>query len=1270
MTANILADIESVTGGTAPASFGTVPDCSVTGQTVQGTDSVLLLIGTVTIAEAADDTAEFRFSVNGSPTGSPIGKAFTDAATAGETHGMTIVWAVTGLSGGANSFALEWQLIQATPDIDTAKPHSFQVIEIVGGDASILVDSSASDSVAAVTAETNLFQSTSISVAGTGSILLLLGNVPMALATDNWAAFRFGIDDSPITNVARTGAGSDSISVHDAWSWAGFHMETGVSAGTHSFELKWAEIDPPSSTESGRLRTFQVVEITANASLLADLNTAGSWTLGAEANDPTLDTDQTVNSTSSVVLIAANAMIDVIAGDQAGGFRIGVDDASVGGYHTDFNDDLDMAGSACLAWAETGISGTHSFQLRGQAEQGTVNIHPTFTRTLQVLDLTAGDTFEEQIADTQPVVDEIEIIHGLGLFSELADTITLVDEGTGEHIININEPESSIVILDSILAEFVAGGAITQELADTVNVIDEIRYFYTLHRELDDSIGIVDELRTFYTLHREFDDSISIVDELFTEFILRTIRLSDIINVVDEARYFYTLHRELDDIQAVLDEIRYETFLHRFLDDSIPVVDEVRYETFLHRFLDDVITLVDEIQATFVGTHLRELTELIPIVDEGTWEQVININVPEPGIPILDAIQAIIDEGLRIRLSDTIPVVDNLFTEFILRTARLSDIINVVDELRTIYTLHRQFNETISVVDDPRYTYILHRLFDDTISVVDDPRYTYTLHREMADVINVVDELFTEFILRTARLSDIINVVDDPRYTYILHRELADIITIIDGIEAILEGDFNREILDTIPVLDDIFTEFTLRTARLSDIIPILDEPRYTFIKHLLLDDSSTVVDEPRYTYILHQLLDDVITLVDDLRIITTQNRFFSETIPLLDDIRYTYTLHRFLDDTQALLDEIETFVTVVVSRLLDDTITVVDELRIITTLHRFLSDTQSILDEPRYFFIRHQELSDTQPVLDALFRSFDIRKRLSDTVSVVDNAFHTSIQHRFFSDTIGIDDDVFTILRTIFNRLLSDSIGFVDEVFSEKFTGFILSVLVSPDPATICEFLTVLVNLIQVPPSATAEIAGQTKDVTISPGALVGKAVFRAFDLGFITDETVTVTADISTNTDATATVVDEADVLNALHNSIITALQNEPDFSEFSIEEEVPQARGFTGPTILLQTIAGGSETQGHGNFTVSHANFRALLFFPDGKFKNVGGDILDRSDLAQFYLGVLTKVLNNVDLSAFDIDEKRVFQQTHVTPEEDLKFWGCTAVLAILYKGICAP
>jgi hypothetical protein len=385
MAGNNLVDIESTTGGSASGSWATVPDLSASGITVQSTSSVVLLIATVTIADqSTDNGADFRFSVNGSPTGSPIGRAGSDSINS-ESYSMTLVWAVDGLSGSSNSFALEWITTTgsgATPAIETANPHTLQVIEIENG-ASILVDESSTGSATSAATLANLFQATGVDVAGTDSILLMIGIVPMEYNGDAGVSFVFGVDNT--AEGAQVAVAVDDTQFDN--SFCGMHVKTGIS-GTHTFELKWqTDVGANSPVSTEHLRTFQIVEITADCSILASLSATSSWSPGASfANDPSLDTDQTPNGTDSLVLAFANVSLTPDSGDDILEFAIGLNDTEDGPYTRCFNDDVDMATGCCVAKAWTGLSGSNSFQLRGRFQQGTTGVDTGYSRTLFVLD--------------------------------------------------------------------------------------------------------------------------------------------------------------------------------------------------------------------------------------------------------------------------------------------------------------------------------------------------------------------------------------------------------------------------------------------------------------------------------------------------------------------------------------------------------------------------------------------------------------------------------------------------------------------------------------------------------------------------------------------------------------------------------------------------------------------------------------------------------------------------------------------------------------------
>lgn len=377
--ANLLVDITSTTSGSSPGTWGTVPDLSASNITVQGTNSVLLLIAQVQIAAATDNTAEFRFTVNGSATGSPVITCFSDA-TNGETQSMTLVWAVDGLSGSANSFSVEWQTVTGSPSIDTARPHTFQIIEIANGEASIKVDQSSTAAASAPASWGNLFSATGVSIAGTSSVILMLSNVPITMATDAAADFQFSVDTtregavtSQFTDAANEGSG-----------WSGMHALDGLSAGNHSFELQWQIRQGSPSADTGRLRTFQVVEVTQKATLKLDLSSTASASAPSSWGDVTgLSGSYSVTSGAMALVIGNMQMADNGTTDTACDFRLAIDSAGEGAVLTAFSDEADGVGRACLAWAETGLSAaSHDFSMQWQLIQSTPSADTGRTRTL------------------------------------------------------------------------------------------------------------------------------------------------------------------------------------------------------------------------------------------------------------------------------------------------------------------------------------------------------------------------------------------------------------------------------------------------------------------------------------------------------------------------------------------------------------------------------------------------------------------------------------------------------------------------------------------------------------------------------------------------------------------------------------------------------------------------------------------------------------------------------------------------------------------------
>jgi len=390
MGSDILVDITVSTASTSTGTWADITGLSASSITVQGTSSVVLLMFQMTIDPAADATAEFRFTVNGSATGSPVITAFTDNAANEESEGCTMMWVVDGLSGSANSFAVQWRTLTGIPVADTTRPRSLQVVEI-DSDAEIIVDMSASTTEADPGTWGDLFTSSSVAVAGTGSVLMLISNVPYNMEADEASDFRFAVDTAG--EGAVTTASTDNPL--EGGGWSGVHCLDGLSTGNHTFHLEWQAISGAGQTDGARLRTFQVVELTANAVLKLDLESSVAGTAPGTYGDVNgLSSSYVVGGTSVIALMFANIQITA-AVDRNADFMIGVDGTEEGAELISFTDSTVRAHRILLARAKTGLSAaSHTFAARWQNIAAIPTLDTTRARTLFVIELGVVVTYK------------------------------------------------------------------------------------------------------------------------------------------------------------------------------------------------------------------------------------------------------------------------------------------------------------------------------------------------------------------------------------------------------------------------------------------------------------------------------------------------------------------------------------------------------------------------------------------------------------------------------------------------------------------------------------------------------------------------------------------------------------------------------------------------------------------------------------------------------------------------------------------------------------
>ena len=386
---SLLVDTQASNNVTSAAAYADVPGLGASGVVVGSADSVLLLIATIPsdIATDGDDQGgDLRFAIDGVREG-PDGEWFKDGSDDG--CGISLCYAVTGLSG-SHEFRVEWRTQNGgSQHISTStRERSFQVIEIT--DASLLVDLSSTALATASSTYADIPDMVSTpTVAGVGSILLILANWLFQETSDSSGDTRFQVDNVQVGPELSTFSDADN----EACGYSGMWFETGLNGATE-FAVQWKENETTMRHRSGRERRFQVIEITAKANLLTKITSLAAGSLGASFADVggLVDT-VSVAGTGSILLFAAGISPNPQLGDDNGEFRIGDGGVEEGPSQQVFHDGgiaTDNCGH-CVYWAATGkAAGNHTFSLRGRNLTGGFTFSTAKPRSLAIVELLAG----------------------------------------------------------------------------------------------------------------------------------------------------------------------------------------------------------------------------------------------------------------------------------------------------------------------------------------------------------------------------------------------------------------------------------------------------------------------------------------------------------------------------------------------------------------------------------------------------------------------------------------------------------------------------------------------------------------------------------------------------------------------------------------------------------------------------------------------------------------------------------------------------------------
>ncbi len=383
---NLLASITSVTSGTAPGTFADVPALSAVVN-VASVNSVVLLIAQIPTGldkAGLHSSAIARFTRAGSRVGPEVWVGYEDGDDVGIGGG--IVHAVTGVSG-SQTFAVQWQdgASDTPATLDTGRPRSFQIIELLDGEANLLVDIELTTSGTAPGTYANIPGFTaSPTVDSAASVLLMIANMSTTLASDATADMQFavgGVREGP----EMTWFYNDNA-IEKAGSFLS-HIKTGIS-GVQTLSCQWQDRSGSPTIMTAHPRTFQVIEL-LNTSILLNIESVTSGTAPATyANVPSLSGTPTVGDSGSVVLMGANVPITLEATDKTADFQFADGGVREGPELTaQFTDNTDEGGGGGMMWAKTGISGSRTFSIQWQDRAATPTLDTGRTRSFYVLEL-------------------------------------------------------------------------------------------------------------------------------------------------------------------------------------------------------------------------------------------------------------------------------------------------------------------------------------------------------------------------------------------------------------------------------------------------------------------------------------------------------------------------------------------------------------------------------------------------------------------------------------------------------------------------------------------------------------------------------------------------------------------------------------------------------------------------------------------------------------------------------------------------------------------
>ncbi len=316
----------------------------------------------------------------------------------------------------------------------------------------------------------------SVTVAGTGSVILLMMTVSVdsSASDDTTQHFRFDIDGSPASNGPEASSFSDLLDETNGCSLA--FAVTGLSAGSHTFKVQWIDEGANSGTSSVRLRSLVVVELlAADAALQIDLSAIDAQDDPATWEDIASSggnfTGSFTVTADSLQLMLANIPSNEAA-DTSSDIRFEIDTTREGAFSAFWCDATDDRASACLMYARTGLSGaSHDFACQWQEKRAAAGVASDMRRTFQVVEVSDNFTLDVDVGLTSD--DDSD-----GTFNDvLGMSGSMTPDGTDSVVLyfacGVIEADATETVNDFRLADGgTPEGAVVQSFSDTTDGVN------------------------------------------------------------------------------------------------------------------------------------------------------------------------------------------------------------------------------------------------------------------------------------------------------------------------------------------------------------------------------------------------------------------------------------------------------------------------------------------------------------------------------------------------------------------------------------------------------------------------------------------------------------------------------------------------------------------------------------------------------------------------------------------------------------------------------